>query len=92
MHERYAQGFGNQECNLISRSVPNCTNCLRILIVIQVNYSKTISEHFNHIKATRYNSRITRIGIQFDREINLICFGTELYHSTKLVQISLSIH
>jgi hypothetical protein len=78
MYERHVQGFGNQDCNPISWLVPNCTNCLWIFIIIQANCSKTVSKHFSHIKATRYNARITRINTQFDREIRLIHLGTKL--------------
>jgi hypothetical protein len=59
---------------------------------MQVKYLKTVREHLNYIKATRYSTRIARISIQFDREIGLIHLGTELHVSTKSVQPFSIIH
>jgi hypothetical protein len=82
MHERHVQVFGNQDCNSISRLVPNRTNCYWILIAIQPNCSKVVNEYINYTKATKYSARIVRINIQFDREINPIHLGTEFHTST----------
>jgi hypothetical protein len=52
---------------LILQLVRNRTNCLKIYIIIGVNYLEAVNEHIDYIKAMENIVRIARINVQFDR-------------------------
>jgi hypothetical protein len=84
--------LGNRNCNRFRDWYQAVPISFEFSFQMQVYYLRTVLEHLNYIKETRYSTRIARINIQFDRETGLIHLGIELYVSAKSVQPFSIIH